>query len=175
MTHTDYVTHSAWVIKESFFPNLMFLDNLHNVFIVQCMFLTNTLKSFYKSAFMSTIEGAHRVQIIHESLQFSENRLKSDFSENRLEPEFSENRRTYEEQTNLGIVFNRRTPHESMFKILQERPMNFIDKSLHRSVVSSQNNRFIIIGQLTFWLRVNSSKIQIFPERFQQIIKIPLK
>ena len=64
---------------------------------------------------MSTIEGAHRVQIIHESLQFSENRLKSDFSENRLEPEFSENRL-------IGFIVN----HQSSLEFIHVHDQKYI-------------------------------------------------
>ena len=49
-------------------------------------------------------------------------------------------------------MFDRASPYKSVFKVLHERTMDFIDKALNSSIIASQNNRFIIIGQLSFWL-----------------------
>ena len=48
--------------------------------------------------------------------------------------------------TNLWIMFDRASPYKSVFKVLHERTMDFIDKALNSSIIASQNNRFIIIG-----------------------------
>ena len=75
----------------------------------------------------------------------------------------------------LRIELDRAAPNHRIPKILNHISVNLITKSLNRRMLSSQNNRHIIIRIFTFRFSINSNQIQILPHSINHLIEIPFK
>ena len=74
----------------------------------------------------------------------------------------------------LWLMLDAVAPHQGIFELSNDGPVNLVAKVLNSSVLGVQYHRRAVVQELALGLRVNPSEVEVLPHLLQEVVKVPL-
>eukprot|EP00047_Mylnosiga_fluctuans_P001872 m.222272 g.222272 ORF g.222272 m.222272 type:complete len:496 (+) comp10733_c0_seq1:131-1618(+) len=74
----------------------------------------------------------------------------------------------------LGLVLDGRAPHQRVFQLADDRPVQPVAKVLDGVLFVAQHDGRLVVRQLALGLRVDAHEVEVLPHLLEQVVEVPL-